>query len=124
MQPASETPADTRISIEPFSGVVTVRFSDAIIAPSKRAWIMRQAGSEPVLYVPFEDIYFEFLKKTDKVTRSAIGTASYWRVQAVNASSDDFMMAYETPEPWAAAIARHGCFDPAAAQIDVDPEAA
>ncbi|WP_319946009.1 hypothetical protein [Mesorhizobium sp. AR07] len=30
-------------------------------------------------------------------------------------------MGFETPEPAARAIARHGAFDPAKARIDVDP---
>lgn len=110
------------LSITPFAGAVTVRFSDAIIASTERAKVLYEEGHEPVFYIPFDDIYFEFLKKTNTTTRSPLkGTASYWRVQAVGAAADDFMWAYETPDTPALAIARHGAFDPDKARIDADP---
>ncbi|WJI62396.1 DUF427 domain-containing protein [Mesorhizobium sp. C416B] len=111
-----------RLAIEPFSGTVTVRFSDAIVAATERAKVLREDGHEPVFYIPFEDIYFDLFEKTDTTTWCPLkGTASYWRVHAVGSSSDDFMWAYETPDAAALAIAGHGAFDPEKARIDVDP---
>jgi len=40
-----------RLTIEPFAGTVTVRFSDAIVAATDRAKIVREDGHEPVFYV-------------------------------------------------------------------------
>ena len=34
------------------SGTVTVRFSDAIVAATERAKVLREDGHEPVFYVP------------------------------------------------------------------------
>ena len=111
-----------QLAIEPFDGTVTVRFSDAIVAATERAKVLREEGHDPVLYIPFEDIYFELFEKTNTVTKSPLkGTASYWRVHAVGSSANDFMWAYETPNSAARAIARHGAFDPAKARIDVEP---
>ncbi|WP_348645469.1 DUF427 domain-containing protein [Mesorhizobium sp. WSM4303] len=101
---------------------MTVRFSDAIVAATERAKVLREEGHDPVHYIPFEDIYFELFEKTNTVTKSPlIGTASYWRVHAVGSSADDFMWAYETPNSAAKAIARHGAFDPKKARIDIEP---
>ncbi len=124
MEPSSSGPLAGRAStfITPFAGTVVVRFSDTIIGSTDRAQVVRKPGQEPAFYIPFDDIYFEFLEKTNKVTHNPVmGTASHWRVQAMNASDADFMSGYETPEPAAAAIARHGTFDPAKAQIVANP---
>ncbi len=51
-----------RITVEPFDGIVTVAFSGAILASSGEALVLREASYPPVLYIPFKDIYFEFLK--------------------------------------------------------------
>lgn len=106
--------------IEPFVGSVTVRFSDAIVAATDRAKVLREDGREPVFYIPFEDIYFELFEKTNTTGQSPLkGTASYWRVHAVGSAADDFMWTYEGPE--ARAIAFHGAFNSDRARIDVEP---
>jgi uncharacterized protein (DUF427 family) len=111
-----------RLAIEPFSGTVTVRFSDAIVATTDRAKVLREDGHEPVYYIPFEDIYFDLFEKTNTTSQCPLkGTASYWRVHAVGSASDDFMWAYEAPDTAARAIARHGAFDPEKARIDIAP---
>ncbi|MBZ9797284.1 DUF427 domain-containing protein [Mesorhizobium sp. ES1-4] len=124
MQASTATPAHrfSAITIEPFVGTVTVRFSDAIVAATDRAKVLREEGHEPVFYIPFEDIYFDLFEKTNTTSECPPkGTASYWRVHAVGGSADDVMWAYETPETTALPIARHGAFDPEKARIDVDP---
>ena len=57
-----------RITVEPFDGAVTATFSDAVIASTAKALVLREADYPPVFYVPFEDIYFEFLKRSDTAT--------------------------------------------------------
>jgi uncharacterized protein (DUF427 family) len=110
------------LTIEPFAGAVTVRFSDAVVAATEHAKILREEGHEPVFYIPFEDIYFDLFEKTNTTSSSPQkGPASCWRVHAVGSSADDFMWAYETPDTAARAIARHGAFDPEKARIDIDP---
>ncbi|RVD54004.1 MULTISPECIES: DUF427 domain-containing protein [unclassified Mesorhizobium] len=111
-----------QLTIEPFAGTVTVRFSDAVVAATEHAKVLREEGQEPTFFVPFEDIYFDLFEKTNTTSSSPLkGTASYWRVHAVGSSADDFMWTYETPDTAARAIAGHGAFDPRKARIDVDP---
>ena len=110
------------ITVEPFHGRVTVSFSDAVIASTDRAKVIKEEGYDPVYYIPFEDIYFEFMERTDSSTRSPLkGTASYWRVSAVGQGEADFMWAYETPVPEVSEIAGHGAFDPKKAEIIAEP---
>ena len=110
------------LRFEPFDGTVTVSFSDAIVASTQRAVLLHEAGHEPVVYVPFDDVYFTFLERQDKTTRCPLkGMASYWRVQAVGEAADDFMWAYETPLDAARPIARHGAFDASIARIEMVP---
>jgi uncharacterized protein (DUF427 family) len=122
MNPADTASHPESLVIENFAGTVTVTFSDAIIASSDRAKILREQGHEPVFYIPFEDIYFDFFEKTNTSTRCPLkGTASYWRVTAVGESADDAMWAYETPIPQASAIAGHGAFDQRSVRIEAIP---
>ncbi|MGX7877411.1 DUF427 domain-containing protein [Mesorhizobium sp. ORM6] len=119
---ATATRHSSQLAIEPFAGTVTVRFSDAIVAVTDRAKVLREEGYEPVFYIPFEDIYFDLFEKTNTTSESPLkGTASYWRVHAVGSSADDFMWAYETPDAAAGAIAGHGAFDAETARIDIEP---
>jgi uncharacterized protein (DUF427 family) len=119
---ASSATPGSDLTIEPFDGTVTVSFSDAIIASTNNAKVLRESGHDPVFYIPFEDIYFDFLEKTNTTSRCPIkGVASYWRVSAVGEAAQDFMWAYETPNAVASAIARHGAFDEKIARIEAVP---
>lgn len=122
MTSAGISPAARRLSIEPFEGTVRATLSDAIIASTDRAKILREGGRGPVFYFPFEDIYFEFLQKTGTTTTCPLkGQANYWRASAVGTAADDAMWAYLTPKPEAAGIARHGAFDLAKVRIEAIP---
>lgn len=104
---------DIGITIIPYLRPVTVRFHDVVIASTDHALELREAGHRPVLYIPFDDIYFVHLERTDTRTESPLkGTASYWRVRGQGAAADDAMWSYEDPKPDAAAIREHGAFDP------------
>ena len=104
---------DSGITIKPYSHPVTVRFHDVVIASTERALELLEPGHNPVLYIPFDDIYFVHLEKTDTSTKCPWkGTASYWRVRGQGESARDAMWAYEEPIPDVAAIQGHGAFDP------------
>lgn len=112
-QPASH------ITVELFDGVVTATFSDAIIASSQKALLLREGDYDPVFYVPFEDIYFDFLRKSPTVTHCPHkGNATHWNVTAVGESMDDVMWAYEQPYEGVAAIAGHAAFYPKKVRIE------
>lgn len=100
------------ITIDPFSGPVTVRFLDTVIASTTRALELREAGHDPVLYIPFEDIYFVHLEKTGTRTHCPFkGDASYWSITGQGQAASDAMWAYEEPKAEVSRIAGHGAFD-------------
>ena len=72
-----------------------------------------------MLYIPFEDIYFEHLRKTGTSTHCPFkGDATYWGVSAQGEAEDDVMWAYEAPYDEVIAIAAHGAFYPDKVTID------
>ncbi|MCO4318409.1 DUF427 domain-containing protein [Phyllobacterium sp. 21LDTY02-6] len=104
---------DGGITIRPYPESVTVRFRDVVIASSDKALELREPGHDPVLYIPFDDIYFTHLEKTSTETKCPWkGTATYWRINGQGESADDAMWAYEEPKAEVAQIAGHGAFDP------------
>ena len=112
-----------RISVEPFDGAVTVVFSDAILASSDRALVMREADRPPVFYIPFEDVYFEFLKRSDTSTHCPYkGDASYWNATAAGEAANDVMWAYEGPYDEMVEIKDHGAFCPNKVRIEANPK--
>lgn len=107
------------ITVEPFRGTVNVRFGDVVIASSDNALELREASYPPVLYIPFEDIYFEHLLKTDTSTHCPFkGDASYWSVSAQGEAATDAMWAYQAPYDEMLAIMNHGAFDRKKVAID------
>lgn len=103
---------DSAITIRPYPNAVTVRFRDVVVASTSNALEVVQPGHDPVLYIPYDDIYFVHLEKTGTRTECPWkGTASYWRVIGQGEASDDAMWAYEDPFPDAAAIQGYGAFD-------------
>jgi uncharacterized protein (DUF427 family) len=110
------------ITVEPFDGVVTVVFSDAILASTDEALVLREADYPPVFYIPFKDIYFELLKRSDTSTHCPYkGNASYWNASAVGEAVNDVMWAYERPYDEMAAIKDHGAFYPDKVRIEANP---
>lgn len=107
------TESRAQISVEPFTGTVTVKFSDAVIASTDEAQIAREENRDPVFYIPFEDIYFEFLWQSDTTAyHPSRGSASYWNVEAVGEAASDVMWSYENPHEDLRNVADHGAFDP------------
>ena len=111
-----------RIKVEPFDGVVTVHFSDAIVASSDKALVLREGDYPPVFYVPFKDVYFELLRPTDTSTHCPYkGDASYWSVSAAGRFENDVMWAYESPYDEMQQIRNHGAFYPNKVRIEAHP---
>jgi uncharacterized protein (DUF427 family) len=112
-----------RITVKPFDGAVTVVFSDAILASTDKALVLREADYPPVFYIPFEHVYFEFMKRSDTSTHCPYkGNASYWNASAVGEAVNDVMWAYERPYDEMAAIKDHGAFYPNKVRIEANPK--
>jgi uncharacterized protein (DUF427 family) len=106
------------ITVEPFDGVVSVKFRDVMIASSDRAKLLNEKGHDPVFYLPFEDIYFSHLEKTGNSTHCPFkGDASYWRVKGQQ-QADDVMWSYEHPYDEMAEIKDYGAFYPDRVVVD------
>jgi uncharacterized protein (DUF427 family) len=120
--PGFERNPGRRITVDPFDGVVTVTFSDAIIASSDKALVLREEDYPPVFYIPFDDVYFDFLQPNDTSTHCPYkGDASYWNVTAVGESQKDVMWAYENPYDEMIRIKDHGAFYPNKVRIEANP---
>ncbi|MEO3386081.1 DUF427 domain-containing protein [Mesorhizobium sp. CAU 1741] len=110
---------DRIITVEPFPGTVSVRFGDVVIASSTKALELREGSYPPVFYIPFEDIYFEHLERSDSQTYCQFkGDASYWGVSAQGEAAPDAMWAYQTPYDEMQPIKDHGAFDRSKVTID------
>ena len=56
------------ITVEPYHGTVVVRAGDTIIATSTAARLLSEPPYAPVFYIPFDDIDFSQLTRTDHST--------------------------------------------------------
>lgn len=101
------------IVVEPFRGTVTVSANGVTVASSKRAKVLGEPPYAPAFYIPFDDIDFRQLQKTDHSTHCPYkGDASYWTVVAAAESGANAMWAYEHPFREMSAIGNHGAFYP------------
>lgn len=111
-----------RIAVEPYAGIVTVRLADAILASSDKALVLREENYPAVYYIPFEDIYFDFLERGDASTHCPYkGDASYWSASASGEAVANVMWAYERPYDEMALISDHGAFYPDKVTIEAAP---
>jgi uncharacterized protein (DUF427 family) len=112
-----------RISIEPFDGTVTVFFSDATLASTDKALVLREGNYPPVFYIPFADVRFEFLKRSATSTHCPFkGNASYWNAKVEGEAVDDVMWAYERPYDETATIRDHAAFYSNKVRIEAKPD--
>lgn len=56
------------ITVEPYKGTVTVRAGDVVIASSSKVKVLTESPYPPVFYIPFGDIDFNQLGKTEHST--------------------------------------------------------
>ena len=54
--------------IEPASRKITVEFAGELIASSTEALIMHETNHQPVYYFPRNDVRFDLLKPSDRLT--------------------------------------------------------
>lgn len=117
-KPANPSPGFQRnpgkvIAVEPYAGVVTVRAGDVVIATSTRAKVLTEPPYAAAFYIPFEDIDFSRLRKTELSSHCPYkGDASYWSVVSAGEAGKDAMWAYEHPFDEMATIRDHGAFYP------------
>ncbi|RUW72093.1 MULTISPECIES: DUF427 domain-containing protein [unclassified Mesorhizobium] len=110
------------ITVESFSGTVTVRAGETVIASSTRAKLLSEPPYPAVFYIPFDDIDFSQLAKTGQSTHCPYkGDASYWSALPASDTGKDAMWAYERPFDEMTEIRNHGAFYPSKVTIEATP---
>jgi uncharacterized protein (DUF427 family)/putative intracellular protease/amidase len=93
-------PAGHTITTEPVNGLVSARWGGEVIAQSRDALLLREAGLAPVTYFPIDDVRMDLLHRTEHRTRCPFkGEASYWSIEVGERRSEDIAWAYEDPLP-------------------------
>lgn len=92
---------------------VRVCFAGQVIAESRGALALHEAGYPPVLYLPRKDVDMSALAASTHTTHCPHkGDARYWSIHAGGRESADAAWCYEAPLPAVAAIAGHVAFYP------------
>jgi uncharacterized protein (DUF427 family) len=79
---------------------ILARYSGHVIADTRAALTLKEAGDRPVVYFPREDVSMEFLSRTDRVTYCPYkGEASYYTIFMDGRFADNAVWTYEAPYP-------------------------
>jgi uncharacterized protein (DUF427 family) len=104
---------DHPITIEPNPARVTVKVAGRTIADTTRALTLREAGHQPVQYIPLEDVDRSQLEPSDHTSYCPYkGDASYFSIPAGSDRSVNAVWTYLEPYPAMAEIAGHVAFYP------------
>jgi uncharacterized protein (DUF427 family) len=105
--------SDRTITIAPAAKRVRVTFAGRVIADSKRALALREAGYPVVFYIPRADADMAVLQPTERHTHCPYkGEASYFSVAVDGRTAENAVWSYEQPYPAMAEIAGHLAFYP------------
>jgi len=104
---------DHPISIERNPARVVVSVAGRVVADTRNALTLSEAGYRPVQYIPNTDVDFAQLEQTDYVSYCPYkGHASHYSVSAGGENSIDAAWSYEAPFPAVAQIRGHVAFYP------------
>jgi uncharacterized protein (DUF427 family) len=109
---------DHPITVQPAAEHVTVRVGERIVADTKSALLLQEAGLPPVFYIPLADLDESAIRSSGTHTYCPYkGTASYYHVVTDDATVADAIWTY--PEPYDAVreIAGHVAFYPHKVEI-------
>jgi uncharacterized protein (DUF427 family) len=104
---------DHAITIEPNPARVVVSVAGRVIADTRKALTLREAGYQPVEYIPLGDVEVSLLEPTEAVTYCPYkGEASYYSVPIGGTKSVNAVWTYEAPFAAVAEIKGHVAFYP------------
>src|ERR1700679_3788900 len=104
---------DHPISIERNRARVVVSVAGRVVADTRNALTLREAGYRPVQYVPSSDVDFSQLERTDYVTYCPYkGHASHFSAPAGGKNSINAGWLYDDPFPAVAQIRGYVAFYP------------
>jgi uncharacterized protein (DUF427 family) len=114
MSPDMKIPdPDHPITVAPNPKRVRVTFAGRIVADTRRALTLREAGYAPVQYIPRADIDMALFERTANATHCPYkGDASYFTLKVDGRASENAAWSYEAPYPAVAAIKEHLAFYP------------
>ena len=102
---------DHPITIEANPSQVTVSVAGRIIADTRSALTLNEAGHAAVQYIPQKDVDMTLLKRTDHHTYCPYkGDCSYYSIPLGGERSVDAVWTYEAPYAAVAAIKDHVAF--------------
>lgn len=103
---------DQNMHIDGAEGVWVVRAGGAVIAESRTALQLDEAGHDPVIYFPRGDVAMAFLETSATRTRCPHkGAARYFNITSPGTTLRDAAWSYEEPVDGADRIAGHLAFD-------------
>ena len=103
-QPAGEWNEARTLYLEPTPKRIRALVDGVLVADSRRAFLLQEAGLQPIYYFPPEDVRSDLLRPTDKHTHCPKkGDASYYSVVAGDRVVENAAWFY--PEPIAGAPA-------------------
>jgi uncharacterized protein (DUF427 family) len=89
---------DHPIAIAPHSARVVVTVDGRVVADSRDALALREAGYPPVLYLPRDDVDLTQLERTNHATYCPYkGDAAYYSIPAGGERSANAVWTYEAP---------------------------
>ena len=104
---------DHPISIEANPSRVVVKVGGKVIADTRDALTLREAGYPPVQYIPRRDVNMAALTRSEHTTYCPYkGDASYYSIQAGEIRSLNAVWTYETPFEAMAQIKDYVAFYP------------
>jgi uncharacterized protein (DUF427 family) len=117
MQPGPDHP----ITIEPNPARVIVRAGGEVLADTRRALTLREAGHAPVQYVPLEDVARSALTPSDHASYCPYkGDAGYYTIEGAT-RGENAVWEYREPFAAVAAIKGHFAFYPDRVEIAEEP---
>ena len=104
---------DHPISIEANPARVVVKLGGKVIADTRTALTLREAGYSPVQYIPRQDVDMTALTRSEHTTYCPYkGDASYYSITVGGDRSLNAVWTYETPFDAMAEIKDHMAFYP------------
>ena len=104
---------DHPITIEHNGNRVVVKVAGRVVADTRDALTLREAGYAPVHYIPRKDVVMTLLERTDHETYCPYkGECTYFSIPSGGARSANAVWSYEAPYEAVASIKDHLAFYP------------
>ena len=90
---------------------IEVIFNNEIVASSNSFILLEEENYAPVIYVPKEALFFEFMESTQYFTYCPFkGKASYWNINVCDNNVENAVWSYSDPFDEALIIKNHFAF--------------